>query len=473
MAPHREAEEVQEDEEPRSADDDAEDRKPAAAAARRNKKSKRKFKVFDESGLTDAQRRALRQEQRGLQAGLKAGEHGTLEDLQEAREKNNELFDQVRYTREAVLDADNVDMIVTQYAQKVEKDVQVPRFDPLKLVHKLKQKCSGKTETGKYFDWKLLGVECGICFNALPDRVSFLAGALDHEVHIKAQKPRKKRAAAVPGEDEKDAINPEKVDNNDNNRSDGADKLSAMEKNMRTLKKTLTKKHKAQVDAGGPNEIDAVKFLFNPKSFTQTVENIFNFSFLYDFVCYSTAAAAYCAAISSLLSNNIAFLFSILPQDQKGRSGAGCPSPQQQRARRRRSGAAATAGLGSRAGAPLAEQQRRGRRGGTGVDAVGVGLYHEGLAAHVCGELCARRRRGFAAPHGEQDSQAHAQFRSVDGWTKKDDNSDGRRRTTVVVLYMCSVPARRCTEMDDPSGGILVIFLLLLTVLFREAACRQ
>ena len=241
---------------------------------RHRREKKRKIKVFGESGVTEAQRRKLRQDLRGLNEELRTAAGGSLEELEGAREKNNQLFDSVRYTREAVLDANNVDLIVSQYAQAVEKDVQVPRFDPLKLVHKLKQKCSAKTETGRYFDWKLLGVECGICFNALPDRVSFLAGSLDHEVKIKKRAERKKREQ-VQEEDESQAVNPEKVDNSAN-RND-ADKLSAMEKNMRTLKKKLLKK---QVEEGGHKEIDAVKFLFNPKSFTQTVENIFNFSFL-------------------------------------------------------------------------------------------------------------------------------------------------------------------------------------------------
>jgi len=185
-----------------------------------------------------------------------------------------QLFTQVAFTREAVLDADNLDCIVTKYAQNAEKEVQVPRFDPLRLVQKLKQNCSTKTEGGKFFDWNKLGIECGVCFNALPERVSFLAGSLDVDVEIKKRKASKKR---VHQEEEAEEVNPEKV-NNDEQRGDAADKLSAMEKNMKTLKSKLAKKQKKANDEG--TDIDGVKFLFNPRSFTQTVENFFNFTFL-------------------------------------------------------------------------------------------------------------------------------------------------------------------------------------------------
>jgi len=52
---------------------------------------KQKFKVFDQSGMTEADRRALRQQQRALREELKAGEHGSLEELSEARGQNNEV----------------------------------------------------------------------------------------------------------------------------------------------------------------------------------------------------------------------------------------------------------------------------------------------------------------------------------------------------------------------------------------------
>ena len=243
--------------------------------SRVNNNNKKRFKVFDDSGLTDAERRLIRQQQRALREELQAGEQGSLEALEVARDKNNELFAKVCFTREAVLDADNLDDIANQYTQRAEKDVQVPRFDPIRLVQKLKQKCSGRTDAGRYFDWRKLGVESGICFHALPERVSFLAGSLDVEVALKKKKERKQRVRHV--EEEAEEVNPENVNNNEA-RGDAADKLSAMERNMRQLKHKLKKKYQRAAQEGA--DIDGVKFLFNPRSFTQTVENIFNFTFL-------------------------------------------------------------------------------------------------------------------------------------------------------------------------------------------------
>jgi non-structural maintenance of chromosomes element 4 len=145
-------------------------------------------------------------------------------------------------------------------------------------VHKLIQKCSNKTSSSHYFDWKFLGSEAGICFNALPERVTFLAGALDHEVTLKKKAVRKPREKAVV--DDSEEVKPETVQNNHGD----ADKLSAMEKAMRVIKKKLAERTLVEKEknprAGEHPDIDGGQFLFNPKSFTQTVENIFNFSFL-------------------------------------------------------------------------------------------------------------------------------------------------------------------------------------------------
>lgn len=94
----------------------------------------------------------------------------------------------------------------------------------------------------------------------------------------------KKKAARKPREkavvDDSEEVKPETVKND---KSD-VDKLSAMEKTMRVIRRklvsrTLEEKEK-NPSVGEHPDIDGVQFLVNPKSFTQTVENIFNFSFL-------------------------------------------------------------------------------------------------------------------------------------------------------------------------------------------------
>lgn len=103
--------------------------------------------------------------------------------------------------------------------------------------------------------------------------MSFLAGTMDQEESIvkRARKARQKRASA---EDLEEA-RPEQLDTAQN--KGGADNLSAMENAQKDLKKQLKKLSRKGSQS---EEVDGVKFLFNPLSFTQTVENIFNFSFL-------------------------------------------------------------------------------------------------------------------------------------------------------------------------------------------------
>lgn len=73
-------------------------------------------------GLTDSQRRVIREKQRQVHDHLVNEDY---DDLGEVRDENNELFDNVKWTRELVLDADNIDVLATKYAKEVEQNVQV------------------------------------------------------------------------------------------------------------------------------------------------------------------------------------------------------------------------------------------------------------------------------------------------------------------------------------------------------------
>ena len=70
-------------------------------------------------GLTDEYRREIRKEQRFLRK-----EMDDL-DVDEARDKNNELNKKVKYVREAVLDAENIDEIAKKAAKKIDQLIQV------------------------------------------------------------------------------------------------------------------------------------------------------------------------------------------------------------------------------------------------------------------------------------------------------------------------------------------------------------
>lgn len=270
----------------------------------RQSKRRKKMKMGEESGLTDAQRRQLRREQRELAKKLHEGpEEEDEQFLDNAREMNNELFENVRFTREAVLDAENVDTIAAKFVNKADSMISAPRFEPMKFVGKLKSKLMARDAEGdnEFFDWYTLGVEAGVCFNSIPSRVSFLAGPLenvDAPEKRKARAPRQKKVQIE--EDEIEETKPEQMQKQKKN----VDQLSQAERDLKKMRQTLEKRTKetreknlskyneiknSQPEVEPParldleqrgDEVDIVPFLVNPKSFTQTVENIFNFSFL-------------------------------------------------------------------------------------------------------------------------------------------------------------------------------------------------
>jgi hypothetical protein len=87
-----------------------------------DRRQRKKTKIFDESGLTDADRRVVRSEQRTLQEGMIDGSIG----WKEGREANNAIFeDRVAYSRELVIDVENTTLALTGFAKEVEATVQV------------------------------------------------------------------------------------------------------------------------------------------------------------------------------------------------------------------------------------------------------------------------------------------------------------------------------------------------------------
>jgi hypothetical protein len=146
MAPHssRNQAALEPEEEEGTANNSRRSKRPSPTQENAQGSKRTRRGVFDLSGLTDQERRELRRNQRQLHetirqdkrealAGAAGGEEDgdnsaadePLEFLQSARQQNNVLFEKVLYTREAVLDAENVDLIAQKYVQQVERLVQV------------------------------------------------------------------------------------------------------------------------------------------------------------------------------------------------------------------------------------------------------------------------------------------------------------------------------------------------------------
>ena len=168
------------------------------------------------------------------------------------------------------------------------------------MVSKLIEQCRVTKGGNSYFDWQGLGVQAGVCFNAIPSQVSFLNGPLvdgNEEVQVKQ---RAKRAKNTNTEDDAEDERPEDIKGHT---ARGADQLSAVQQNIQDVADALTKKvnrtylynkRKAAEKYGSADNVPstlskrlkkhpdacAVELLFNPKSFTQTVENLFHYSFL-------------------------------------------------------------------------------------------------------------------------------------------------------------------------------------------------
>jgi hypothetical protein len=97
--------------------------------AESSSEEKKKVRVMQDSGQTDAERRKLRISQRELQRKiLEAGDdikNIKSDAFETLREENNSLWKNVHYVREAVLDGENMENIGARVAHQVDALCQV------------------------------------------------------------------------------------------------------------------------------------------------------------------------------------------------------------------------------------------------------------------------------------------------------------------------------------------------------------
>ncbi len=155
------------------------------------------------------------------------------------------------------------------------------------------------TKVGKsYFDWRSLGTDATVCFNAVPGRINFLNGPL-----VDGNEIAKQRVKSDQYNHNESDLEEERPIDVQGHTERGANRLSAVDGNIQNVERTLIAKVKRRYESnkraiaeafGGKDAIPkrvkkdlkrnkdvcAIGLLFDPKSFTQTVENIYNYSFL-------------------------------------------------------------------------------------------------------------------------------------------------------------------------------------------------
>lgn len=136
---------VVEEEDPQSEDDieqpqqeedeeeEEEEVKIPKLSSSRSRKRQKRIQVMSQSGQTESERRILRQNQRNLlnqmtDSALDIADKMAdvnCDTLRKIREKNNGLWEEVRFTREAVLDGENIEFISSTAARQLDQLISV------------------------------------------------------------------------------------------------------------------------------------------------------------------------------------------------------------------------------------------------------------------------------------------------------------------------------------------------------------
>ena len=151
--------------------------------------------------------------------------------------------------------------------------LQVPRYDAHKLVHALVHKCSSSSGN---FDWKTLGREAGICFNAVPSQCTFAAGRWDDPSRPVTPRKRAVRTKVAPNT----AVEEKPQDASTESTNTDHSSRYAEEQVGKLRKKLKRAHHQALRESNGDAAaVPGLPLLMQPDSYTKTIENLFYASF--------------------------------------------------------------------------------------------------------------------------------------------------------------------------------------------------
>ncbi|CAO3609108.1 unnamed protein product [Cunninghamella echinulata] len=204
-------------------------------------------------------RRKLRQDYQHRKELANVNDHGLEETLSQA----NELFTQVRNTQEAALDSRLLVLsadITTQKARNLRMDHNL--FNIEEFISKLKTFCGGNNNTenpNQEWKWEKLGKRAAR-FGRRGHASNFILGPLSVEKKAK----RVVRQVRVT-KNKEDLVQPAKL------------KIDDVQQQTNETSSNVNQIYKI-LDKHGPTNY--FKFITNPESFSQSVENMFYVSFL-------------------------------------------------------------------------------------------------------------------------------------------------------------------------------------------------
>eukprot|EP00611_Tribonema_gayanum_P013610 TRINITY_DN2461_c0_g1_i4.p1 TRINITY_DN2461_c0_g1~~TRINITY_DN2461_c0_g1_i4.p1 ORF type:complete len:342 (-),score=116.46 TRINITY_DN2461_c0_g1_i4:146-1171(-) len=223
---------------------------------------KQKTKVMNESGQTQEQRRALRRTLAAHGEELVADRPQIAQlgsdAFDKAVDKSSEIFEEVKYPREAYLDIENLKKISDASTRQVGslKAKGLP-FGHEEFLASLAARA--KPRNGEV-DWAQIGHAVSPCIRCIP-RMDFMLGPLDKPKVVRAvQRERKQKP-----KDNFERVVPITV-------KEGGKEA---EKDPQQIRQTAMKDRFLEPS----RSVEFAKFIMNPNSFTQTVENMFDFTF--------------------------------------------------------------------------------------------------------------------------------------------------------------------------------------------------